>query len=261
MDWTISYGNAIWVSMFVYMICMTAVIYLLLRRQPQEKKRKVLLSAAIFLMAMFYVQRFFMLTDPRFLEMYGSGWDTKIVNLLPLHLCYVSLVLLIAGLALRKEFLLTFCFYNSPVGATMALLLPEVYALDVSVLEPAILMFYLSHGAIAAIYWNMGFLGFARIGWKGAMSSVGIGCILYAVMFVVNVIGQSCGIDSMNYFYSYKTDGNAALEMFWSLLPVPGLYLALPSMAIAAVWTSFVTLCAKLISFFRTEQEEFIRER
>ena len=248
---TISYGNAIWISMFVYMVFMTAGMYLLLRRKPQEKKRKILLAVAIFLMAMFYVQRFFMLTDPRFLEMYGSGWDAKIVNLLPLHLCYISLVLLIAGLAMRKEILLTFCFYVSPVGATMALLVPDVYVLDVSVLEPAVLMFYLSHGALAAIYWNMGFQGFARIDRKGAMNSVGIGCILYAVMFVVNVIGQSCGIDSMNYFYSYKTDSNAALEIFWSLIPVPGLYLALPSIVIATIWTSFVTLCAKLVKYIK----------
>ena len=93
----------------------------------------------------------------------------------------------------------------------------------------------------------MGFQGFAEINWKGAAKSVAIAATLYIIMFGVNVIGQSCGIDSMNYFYSYKTDGNSLLEIFWSWIPVPGLYLAAPCIVIAAVWTSFVTLCAKLI--------------
>ena len=243
----ISYGNGVWMSTFVYMVLLTAGLYLWLRNKPQEEKHRIMLAIGIFLMVMFYVQRFFMLRDPRFMEMYGSGWDTKIVNLLPLHLCYISLVLYIAGLALNKKSLQTFCFYVSPVGATMALIVPDVYVLDVSIFEPAVLMFYLSHGAIAAIYWNMGFQGFAEINWKGAAKSVAIAATLYIIMFGVNVIGQSCGIDSMNYFYSYKTDGNSLLEIFWSWIPVPGLYLAAPCIVIAAVWTSFVTLCAKLI--------------
>ena len=247
MDMIISYGNVIWMSMLVYMVILTVCVYLVLRNKPQEKKRKILLTVAIFLMVMFYVQRYFMLTDPRFMEMYGSGWDTKIVNLLPLHLCYTSLVLFIAGFAMNKKSLQTFCFFVSPVGATMALLVPDVYALDVSILEPAVLMFYLSHGALAAIYWNAGFLGFAEINWKGAAKSVAIACILYVIMFGVNVIGQSCGIESMNYFYSYKPEGNSLLELFWSFIPVPGLYLALPCIVISAIWTSFVNLCAKLV--------------
>jgi len=247
----ISYGNPVWMSMLVYMVILTIALYFILRNMPQEKKRRILLGTGIFLMVMFYVQRYFMLTDPRFMEMYGSGWDTKIVNLLPFHLCYASLVLFIAGLALNKKALQTFCFFVSPVGATMALLVPDVYALDVSIFEPAVLMFYLSHGALAAIYWNIGFQGFAEISWKGAAKAVAIAGVLYIVMFGVNVIGQSCGIDSMNYCYSYGPEGNALLEIFWSWIPVPGLYLFIPCIVISLVWTTFVNLCAKALNFIK----------
>ena len=108
-----------------------------------------------------------------------------------------------------------------------------------------------NHGAIAAIYWSAGFLGFAEINWKGAAKSVAIASVLYVIMFGVNLVGQSCGIESMNYFYSYKPEGNSLLELFWSFIPVRGLYLALPCVVIAAIWTSFVNMCAKLVRYIK----------
>ena len=66
----ISYGNGVWMSTFVYMVLLTAGLYLWLRNKPQEEKHRIMLAIGIFLMVMFYVQRFFMLRDPRFMEMY-----------------------------------------------------------------------------------------------------------------------------------------------------------------------------------------------
>lgn len=249
MTWKIVVGNPVWWMVIAIGFVLAVLIYCLLYKKNREQKRKVLLYTGCVILLLFYVQRFFMLRCDEYVAAYGSGWKHIVTELLPFNLCYLSVLLMLLGAYLRNEYLLGFCFYVSFVGAVLALAAPVEIFTDISLLLPAVALFYLLHVLLAAVYFNIGLLGFTKINLKtGVVSVLMLGAITFLV-HLVNLLGRTLGIDNMNYFYTFDAEGSAILEQFWEWLPVPYLYLLLPAGVIFLVWALLVTLIYRLVMF------------
>lgn len=243
----ITMGNIVWYIVMGLMAALVILLYLILKRKDQEGRQKGLLYCSIGIVLLFYVQRVFLFNYIRYQEVYGTGWPNRIVELLPLQLCNVGFLLAVWGLWKRKYSLLSFCFFVSSLGAVAAIAMPESIYTEANLLEPAVFLFYLFHGLLVAVYLNIGFLGFIEWNWKSGAKAIAILCILTIVMHGVNLIGQAAGATGMNYFYTLYPAGSAALELFWSWIPVPCLYLYPPGIMLIVIWELAMFLLKKIL--------------
>lgn len=247
----IAVGNPVWWAVIAFALVLTVLIYCLLHKKNMEQKRKALLYIGCSIMLLFYIQRFFMLRCDEYIAAYGGGWKRILTDLLPLNLCYLSVLLMLLGAYLKNEYLLGFCFYISFLGALLALAAPVEVFTDISLLFPEVALFYLMHTLLAAVYFNIGLLGLVKIKIKTGMISL---LMLIAIAFfvhLINLLGRIVGIDNMNYFFTLDTEGSAILQKLWERHPVPYLYLLLPAEGICIVWILLVTLADRFVMFFR----------
>ena len=247
--WIIKTGNRVWWAVMAAIAGFTWLGYVLLAPLPYEQVRIILLCFSVLVFALYFVQRAFMFRDPEFLEAYGSDWKDRLVQLMPLHLCYISLIMAIVGLLLELPSLLSFCFYISFFGAMMALLSPEGYYQNKSVLEPPVLFFYLLHGMILALYGNIRFLGLGPMAWKYSTISVLILISLTVGIHFVNLLGRAMGLESINYIYTLDPSGSSLLMLLWKWIPVPLLYLVIP-VGLTWLWGMLITGVYQLMIFF-----------
>ncbi|MGN0307443.1 MAG: hypothetical protein ACI4DN_04405 [Lachnospiraceae bacterium] len=251
MAMNISVGNSVWWMVMALCCVVTAFMYFMLRKKNEEQKRKAMLFIGYAILVLFYVQRILMFRYDVFLSEYGSGWEQILTELLPFNLCYISVIVMIIGAHLNNKYLLGFCFYISALGAVLALVAPVGIFTDTNLLQPAVGIFYFLHILVAAVYWNIGFLGLVKPGKVMAITSPLFLNILSFLVHIVNWLGRSAGIDCMNYFYTFDPEGSAILELFWESVPVPYLYLIVPGYVIFAGWAVVLTLLYQCVSFFR----------
>lgn len=242
MTFNISVGNFVWWMVMAQSCIATILLYLLLRRKNEEQKRKAILFIGYAIMVLYFVQKILMFHYDRYISVNGTGWEHRLTELLPFNLCYLSVILMIIGAHLKNKYLLGFCFYMSSLGAVLALVAPAGIFTDTNLLQPAVGLFYFLHVLLIAVFWNIGFLGIVKPGKKIGIAST---LLLYVIVFlihIVNWLGRSIGLDSMNYIFTFDTEGSMALEMFWKLIPVPFVYLVVPGYTIGTLWAIFLTL-------------------
>lgn len=247
----ISVGNPVWWMVIALCCAVTALLYLLLRKKNEEQKRKAMLFIGCAIMVLFYVQRILMFRYDAYVSVYSRGWEDILTELLPLNLCYLSIVLMIIGAYLNNKYLLGFCFYISSIGAVLALVSPVGIFTDTNLLQPAVIMFYFLHILVAAAYWNIGFLGLAKPGKVMAITSLLLLNVISFLVHIVNWLGRSVGIDCMNYFFTFDPEGSSVLEQFWEWVPVPYLYLIVPSYVFFAGCAVLLTLLYRCGVFLR----------
>lgn len=238
----ISVGNSVWWMIMALCGAVTVLLYLLLRKKNEEQKQKAILFISYVSMILFYVNRFFNFRYDAFVSAYGNGWERILTEVLPLNLCYLSMVLLIIGAHLNNKYLYGFCFYVSSIGAVLALVAPVEVFTDTNLLQPAVFLFYFLHILIAAAYWNIGFLGLVKLGKRTVITSLLLLNVIYFLVHVVNWLGRSAGIQYMNYFFSFGPEGSSILELFWEWVPVPYLYLIIPCNLLIVVYAVLLTL-------------------
>lgn len=251
MELDIAVGNSAWWLVIAVGILITVLVYRLLGRKSEEQKRKALLYIGCGILVLFYVQRFFMFRYDAYIAVYGTGWKCILTELLPLNLCYFSVLLMIFGGCLNKKYLLEFCFYISFLGAMFALAAPVEVFTNTDLLSPAVTLFYILHILVAAVYCNIGLLGLVEINIKRGTVSIFILGVIGFLAHLVNLLGRTFGISNMNYFYTFDTEGSAILELFWEWLPVPYLYLVIPTSVIFGIWIIVLTLCCKCVIFLK----------
>lgn len=251
MTLNISVGNSVWWMVIVLCCGVTAFLYFLLRKKSEEQKRKAILILGCAILALFYVQRMLMFRFDAYLSAYGSEWKQTLTELLPFNLCYLSLIVMIIGARYNNKYLLGFCCNISSIGAVLAMAAPVEIFTDTNLLQPAVIMFYLLHMLVAAAYWNIGFLGLVKPGIKLSITS---SLLLFAISFlihIVNWLGRTAGIDCMNYFYTFDTEGSSMLELFWQWLPVPFVYLIVPGIVIFFGWSLLLTFLYRCVTILR----------
>ena len=90
---------------------------------------------------------------------------------------------------------------------------------------------------------DVNWLGVLSAGTLGALTSL----LLALAVFGINILLRTTGLHpKANYFYSVETEGNALLDIFYRLIPVPFLYL-LPSILILMAYSGLVTLLFNLV--------------
>ncbi len=251
MTLSISVGNSVWWMVIILCCTVTALLYLLLRRKNEEQKRKAILIIGYAIMVLFYVHRILIFRYDAYVSLYGNGWKRILTDLLPFNLCYLSMVIMIIGAHLNNKYLIGFCFYISSIGAVLALVSPVGIFTDTNLLQPAVGIFYFLHILVAAAYWNTGFLGLVKPGKAMAITSLFLLNVIGFLIHIVNWLGRSAGIDYMNYFFTFDPDGSSVLEQFWEWVPVPYLYLLVPSNVFFAGCTVLLTLLYQCGVFLR----------
>lgn len=253
----ISVGNSVWWMVMALCVAVTGFMYLLLRRKNEEQKRNAFLFIGGAILILFYVQRFFMFRYDAFAAEYGTGWENILTELLPFNLCYFSVILMMIGARYNNKYLLGFCFYISTVGAMLALATPVAIFTETNLLQPAVGLFYFLHILVAAVYWNIGFLGLVKPGKVLVITSPLLLNVISFLVHIVNWIGRSAGIDCMNYFYTFDTEGSSMLELFWEWVPVPYLYLIVPGYVIFLVWSVVLTLLYRCVVLLKKRKNNF----
>lgn len=238
----IEFGNTVWWFVMLATALITAAICLILRRKPMALRKKGLLSICIFTAVMFYVHRFFLFQDSGYLAKYGDIPSEKLICLLPLHLCYLSLIFLIIGLLKNNAGLLSFCFYCSSCGAIFAIIAPEDIFCGVSIFNPSVLLFYLLHGLLLSLYFSVGFLGIIKPSLSLLPRVMLILLVTGVIIHGINYIGHLCGIENMNYFYTMKPSGSSLLVFLWKLLPVSLFYILGFAYLALAIYSVLLTI-------------------
>ena len=243
----ISVGNGVWWGVLGGTAAGTLGLYLLLRECSLEQTRLVLFALGCLTLVLYVVQRLFMFRDEDFLKEYGSRWQDLLVQFLPLHMCYAGLILTLIGLWFDVQAFLAFSFNIGALGACFALITPDGYNQNKSLLLPHILLFYALHAMLVAVYCSVGLLGLLEPGWTAMLESVGIALAMAVVMHAVNVIGQRAGLNAMNYFYTMDPGGSGLLEMLWKWIPHRFFYIVVPALAAFAAWAAVLTVVMLMV--------------
>ena len=123
----------------------------------------------------------------------------------------------------------------------MALAMPSDGFDGYSVLTPRVAGYYATHWIV--FFGSLSLCGFGlyRPNMKDVLPTLLSALCVSLVIFGVDVLMRRTGINEhANYFYLMETEGNAILEAFHSLIPVPYLYI-LPCFGILAPYILIVT--------------------
>lgn len=233
----ISTGNLVWWTVMVLTGTGTYGLYAMLESCNAQYQRTALLFCGVVIFGLFFLQRFFMFRDPDFFEMYGSELRERFVQWLPLHVCYSGLMLTMVGLYLDYEPLEAFGFYVGWLGTFMAMFSPDGYYQNKPLFHPPILLLYLTHGLLMALYGCICFLGLFQPSWSAGIQSVFLLALLSLGLHGINLMGHKLGLTTMNFGYTMSPEGSSVLETLWKWLPCQYLYLQVPGALFFGMWT------------------------
>ena len=245
----IKVGNGVWWGVLAGTAAGAWGLHAALRNCPPDRVRMILFWIGCLTMALYVIQRIFMFRDPVFLKEFGSRWQDLLVQLLPLHLCYAGLLLTMVGLYFNIEPILAFSFYVGMLGALFAILAPDGYNQNKSLLFPPIFFFYFLHVVLVCLYCNVGLNGLFRFGWQAGLSSILIAVLLAIAAHLINLLGHRLGMPTMNYFYTMDSGGSGLLETMWKWIPCRFFYIVLPAVGAFSAWAALITIAAKLLGF------------
>lgn len=244
----ISMGNLVWWGVLAAAAGATFGLYALLKNRPEEEIRTWLFRFGILIFVLYGAQRYFMFHDPVFLETYGSSFGDMLVQLLPLQLCYAGLILGLVALKKNYKPILAFNFYCGSLGAILAMVSPDGYFMEKSLLFPPVGFFFLLHGMLVCMYFSIGLLGLFPWGKRAVLSSMGISMALSAVVHVINLVGMKAGLTDMNYFYTIHPSGSGILELLWSWIPCAYFYVTIPASLACGVWGTLLNAAHNLLA-------------
>lgn len=233
---TVSVGNGVWWCILVLTGAVTYGLYRTQKDRTNWEQRRTLLCCGFVVFGMYFLQRIFMFRDPLFWELYGSQPHPMLINLLPLHLCYSGLMLTMVGLYKGYRPLMGFGFYAGLMGAFLAMVSPDAYYDNHSLVHLPTLFFYLTHGLLVAAYACIGLLELIQLNGKTAAKALLILVLVTLALHGINTMGALVGLDGMNYCYTVSTGGSGILELLWSWLPIQWIYVVLPGSLFFAVW-------------------------
>ncbi len=218
----------------------------LLRKKSERTRALVLACTCWVTLIGFAAYKYALSVDADFnvitAEMGGFNWWGE----LPLQLCNINLLLIPIAVLTKKRPLLGFCFFIGPIGALMAMVLPGNGFDGYSIFLPRMLGYYGTHLVVMYAALAVGTFGLYRPRMRDLpMTALTVFLIALAV-FGFNMLLRTTGLHpKANYFFAVETEGNALLELFYRLIPLPFLYL-LPCIVILSVYSGLVTLIFSL---------------
>ena len=156
-------------------------------------------------------------------------YDRHFLNVLPLHLCYISVFLMPMAFRFKKKALYDFLFFISSAGAFLAIVFPYYPYVD-GVFSAKTFTYFSYHFFVAVIpLWMFSFGMYSpKISFKNASRLLGILFLMGLTMHGLNVLLINNGIENANYFMTMVEKGgqnNMLLGLFAALIPVDFFYL------------------------------------
>ncbi len=243
--WIMNTFNPLFFACFAFFIALLVVASLLLKKRSETTKKIVLITACVVTFIGFFVYKYFLSIDAEYNAILQSEdppksfswWDE-----LPLQLCNINMMLIPIAVALKNRPLMSFSFFMAPLGALLALLFPMNGFINCPIWLPRMIGFYGTHFMIIIEGLAIVTLGFYRPKFKDLPLTILTLVILMLVVTGINLLIRVTGrYDHANYFFTMEAPEKVSiLEMFWSWIPVPVLYL-LPGAVILVAYMSLVT--------------------
>lgn len=230
--------NGTYFLLLALVVAIAAVLTLTTRNKGEKARRKLIIGICLFNIIFYIAYKLGLyLRTPGLPEDYiYISWKE-----LPLHLCNISLFLVPIGLAKKSDSLMAYGVYIAPLGALLALTFPSVGFGNMSIFYPHMIGYYGTHAIIILNGILLVSMGLYRPTFKKIPSMFLLVFCLSLASFGINLaIRRFTGV-AANYFYTVEPEGISILELFWSILPVPYLYITL-GIGILAVYSVILTL-------------------
>lgn len=223
--------------LFCLLIFLTITFFF---KDKSEKTRKiVLLSYCGLNLILFIIYKINLSTNPATLV--DKGYAFNIWEELPLHLCNISLFLVPISVIINNKKLLSYGFYIAPLGAIMAVCFPNPEFIGESIFKLYNIGFYFTHLNIVIVGLLIVSLKLFTPTYKQLLFLNLYAICIGIVIHFVNLTIIKLTAANANYFYTMHTSNISLLNLFWSIIPVPLLYLVF-ALAILNVYATLVTL-------------------
>ncbi len=239
--WIMRPFSPLFLTVFAFFLLLLIAASLLLRRKSERTRAFVIAVVCWVTLLGFVAYKYALSVDADYnvitANMGGFNWWGE----LPLQLCNINLLLIPIAVLTRKRPLLGFCFFVGPIGALMALVLPGNGFNGYSIFLARMLGYFGTHFVVMFAALAIGTFGLYRPRMRDLPLTALTVFLIALVIYGINVLLRHTGLHpKANYFFAVETEGNALLELFWSWIPLPFLYL-LPSIVILTVYAGLVT--------------------
>jgi len=240
--WLMEPFNALFWLCAAAFLLLLAGASVLLRGKSERTKQRALICACLVTLVGFFAYKYALSLDRDYdritAAMGGFNWWGE----LPLQLCNINMILIPIAVLRKSRPLMCFCFFLGPLGAMMALAMPQNGFAGYSLLLPRMLGFYGTHFMVVVEGLALVAFGLFRPTPRDLPRAILTANAIALCVFCVNLLLRWSGLHAKaNYFFSVETEGNALLELFHSWLPYPFLYL-LPCTLILGVYMGLVML-------------------
>lgn len=233
--------NGVYFAVLGVFAALTIGLSLILKSRSENVKKWTIIGICIANIIFFWVYKYWLSIDAEYLAMMGYD-KINWFNELPLQLCNINMFLIPTALLTKKRGLLGFCFVVAPVAALLAMTFPSLGFAGYSIFLPRNLGFFITHGLIITCAICLATLGFYRPKVRDLPGIALTLFILSSALFGVNHLLRATGLcKEANYFYTVEPEGISILELFWSVIPVQFVYLAVFGLIILVVY--FLVLC------------------
>ncbi|MBO4918754.1 MAG: YwaF family protein [Erysipelotrichaceae bacterium] len=236
----ISPFNPVFFLVTGFFLLLLSVISFLVKGKSEKVKKTVFVMICLFTCVCFFLYKYALSLDPEFdrLTAYIGGYNWW--GELPFHLCNVNMILMPIAVLGDYRPLKSFCFFIGPLGAAMALLMPGAGFDHAYLFLPRIIGFYGTHFMIVIEALMLMTFGFYQPAYRDIPKAMVILVLLGLIMHGLNLLFRYSGLNSRsNFFYTMETEENPILELLYSLIPCPLIYL-LPVLPIPALYMCFI---------------------
>ena len=239
--WIMRPFNPLFILVFAGFIVLLTVASLLLRNKSRSTKETVLVVACILTLIGYFIYKYRLSKDSAYNEitavMGGFNWWGE----LPFQLCNINMIIIPIAVLKKSRPLMCFGFFLGPLGALMALVMPGNGFDGYSILLPRMLGYYGTHFMIVIEGLALVTFGLLRPRYSDIPKTLLATLPILLIVLAINYILRWTGLHpKSNYMFMMETEGNPLLELFYSWIPVPCLYL-LPSFVILSAYMFLVT--------------------
>ena len=213
-----------------------------------QKRRLIIIMYAI-VSVFLVVYKFNLPGDAEYMAALSDAGLSKenIWDELPLELCNINTLLIVIAALTDSKVLYSFVFYFGSFGALFAIFMPCTGFSGYSILTLRVAGFYITHFLLLILTPLIAGINLFRPKYKDILPAIGVLSVSAAMATGLNFLLRGIGLtDSCNYFFTMEPAGNPVLSLFYSVIPVPGLYL-LPCLVIALAWMLLATFVSGFI--------------
>ncbi len=197
------------------------------RKLPLSARQWILSISCIITIVTFFIYKYYLSIDKEYEELYyldkgGFSWWYE----LPLHLCNINMFTSLLGAITLNPIIMGFAFFVGPLGALLAILMPEASFNGYSIFLWRMFGYFFTHYQIVfncLLLCGMGlyFPEYSQL-WKIFLMLV---CLSFAIYLLNCYLRKKNIAPFANYFYTVYPDSNPLLELFRKWIPHEYLYL------------------------------------